>query len=511
MKGDFEYTTYSDDERLAILENRTVELLRRLEQVTPAAGAPGYHATDHGPIEVPSLSRSHANGGYADSGRGHPPDRGGAHRGGSSRYNGTRTADRPSSRRAAHPDAPAAGHPDRAAAGYADRADGYLDAPADAEEAAYPDHATAGHADRAQRYPHAASAGHPDRAAASHADRGGRHPEAPAAGYRDRAMADDADGADGYLDPRTADYPDAAGVGYAGHADPAAAGYADPAAAGYAETGCYPQAVPGGSGRRGGPGDRTEVLINRGRRHARRGARRWRVIAIITGAVAAGAALIAVVLPGGGGSWPASVATVQSEITMACQNANVVSEPSQVNFACAKDTRQILWVFSLLTSSDDPNYSDPSNGRKGLEPIQPAQGGNIAWSLNLHHPYNPANPVDSLEVAARAINNIIGGATVTGSNGTPVVQPGLESTAANCARYTGSPALITRQGFPPICALPVNTPDGQAALVTDVFKQWMVDAPSQYATEAGVLFENANNPGDPRVQSILNTLRISGL
>jgi hypothetical protein len=27
------------------------------------------------------------------------------------------------------------------------------------------------------------------------------------------------------------------------------------------------------------------------------------------------------------------------------------------------------------------------------------------WSLNLHHPYDPANPIDSLAGAARAINN----------------------------------------------------------------------------------------------------------
>ena len=490
MKRDFEYTTYTDDERLVTLENRAAELLRRLEQATPAAGTPEYQATDHGPVEVPSTSRSRTKGGYADSGRGHPPDRVEAHRGGTSRYRESHTSGRPGTRRAAHPEAPADRYPDRAAASYADRPEGYRDAPEDD----YADAETAG-------YPDAPAVVYPGRASAGYADRAERYPDAPAVGYPD--------GAEGYLGGRAADYADAEGGGYghrtAGYPDPVAAGYAD------AETGGYPQPVPGGSGGPGGPGGRTEVLINRGRRHARSGTRRWRTIAIVTGAVAAVAALIAVVLPGGGGNWPASVAIVQSEITVACQNSNVVSEPSQVNFACAKDTRQILWVFSLLTSNDNANYSDPSTGRKGLEPIQPAQGGNIAWSLNLHHPYNPASPVDSLEVAARAINNIIGGATVTGSNGTPVVQPGLESNAANCATYTGSPALITRQGFPPICALPVNTPQGQAALVTDVFRQWMVGAPSQYATEAGVLYENADNPGDPRVQSILSTLRTSGL
>ena len=136
---------------------------------------------------------------------------------------------------------------------------------------------------------------------------------------------------------------------------------------------------------------------------------------------------------------------MQSEITAARQNPNVVSEPGQVNFACGKDTSQILWVFALLTSNDNPGPRRRRTGRKGLEPITPAQGGQIAWSLNLHHPYDPFHPIDSLEVAARAINNIIGGATVTGANGNPTVQPaGLESKPGNCARYTGSPAIISR-------------------------------------------------------------------
>src|SRR5215469_13550722 len=228
-------------------------------------------------------------------------------------------------------------------------------------------------------------------------------------------------------------------------------------------------------------------------------------------AVTAGIVVLAVILPGNEANWPSSVALVQKEIAVACENPNVVAEPTQVNFACGKDTLQILWVFSLLTSDDNPNYSDAANGRKGLEPITPTQGGDVAWSLNLHHPYSPANPTDSLEVAARAINNIIGGATLTGSNGAPVVQPGLESSAANCARYTGSSALISRQGFPAVCAQPVTSPAGQAALVSDVFQQWMVGASATVAADAGVLFENAENPGDPRVQAILNGMSQTGL
>ena len=254
-------------------------------------------------------------------------------------------------------------------------------------------------------------------------------------------------------------------------------------------------------------GDRTQVLIDRGRRAARQPrSRRGRKIAV---ASAAGVVLLtigAMVVFRKGPSWPPSVATVQSEITTACQNPNVVSEPSQVNFACAKDTRQILWVFALLTSNNNPGYSDAKTGRKGLEPITPAQGGQIAWSLNLHHPYDPFDPIDSLEVAARAINNIIGGATVTGANGNPTVQPGLESKPENCARYTGSPAIISHAGFPSLCASPVTSREGQAALAADVYQQWMVGATAVAAQDVSVLFENASNPGDPQVQAILKTL-----
>src|SRR5260370_25718674 len=100
------------------------------------------------------------------------------------------------------------------------------------------------------------------------------------------------------------------------------------------------------------------------------------------------------------------------------QNPDVTSEPSQVNFACAKATRQILWIFALMMSGDDPNFADARTGRMGLEPITPTQGGEVACSLNLHHPYNPTNPIDSLSGAARVINNIIVVATLTGANRT---------------------------------------------------------------------------------------------
>jgi hypothetical protein len=258
------------------------------------------------------------------------------------------------------------------------------------------------------------------------------------------------------------------------------------------------------------PLDRTEVLLSHGRHSANHhGLSRGRKIAIGTAAAAVLITILVVAVFSGGASWPSSVATVQGEITQACQNPDVKSEPGQLNFACATATRQILWVFALMTSANDPRFADRKTGRVGLEPITPAQGGEVAWSLNLHHPYNPSSPIDSLEVAARAINNIIGGATVIGADGSPAVQSGLESSPGNCARYTGSSAVTARDGFPGLCAQPVTSAAGQADLVADVFKKWLVGATPQAAQDAAVLFENANNPGDPRVQAILRQLPIS--
>ena len=257
---------------------------------------------------------------------------------------------------------------------------------------------------------------------------------------------------------------------------------------------------------------RTEVLVNHGRRssyHPRLSLQRK--VAIGAAVVAALVTILVLVLTAGGPAWPSSVATVQAEAAKACSNPNVKSEPGQVDFACAKTTRQILWVFALLTSGDNPNFADLKSGRMGLEPIAPAQGGEVGWSLNLHHPYNPASPIDSLEVAARAINNIVGGATLTGASGKPVVQPGLESKPANCVRYTGSAAVTARAGFPGICTRPVTSPAGQAALVADIYQKWIVGAPPQAAQDAAVLFENSTSPGDAQVQAILKHLPDSRL
>jgi hypothetical protein len=261
------------------------------------------------------------------------------------------------------------------------------------------------------------------------------------------------------------------------------------------------------TGRAGADQDRTRRLVDQGRRSAQRGrlGRGYKVTIGVVALVVGLIVLITVVLRPSA-SWPASVAVVQNEITAACQNPDIVSEPNQVNFACDKTTSQVLWVFSLMASGDNPNFTDAKTGRLGLEPISAAQGGAVAWSLNLHHPYNPYNAIDSLEVAARAINNIIGGASLTASNGKPTVQAGLESSPANCARYTGSAALITRAGYPAMCASPVTSQAGQAALVADVYQQWFSGASPVFAQDASVLFQDSNDPGNAQVQAILKTL-----
>jgi len=259
--------------------------------------------------------------------------------------------------------------------------------------------------------------------------------------------------------------------------------------------------------RRSSAQQRTQALIDRGRRSTRRAKKpKSRKTLLTVAGIAAVIAIASIFIFRSSPGWPSSVATVQSQIDTACQNPNIASEPAQLNFACAKDTKQILWVFALMTSGNNPQYSDAKTGRQGLEPITPTQGGQVAWSLNMHHPYDPMDPVDSLQVAARAINNIIGGATLTGTNGKPVVQPGLESDPANCAKYTGSSAIVSHAGFPSQCAQPVTSTTGQAALVADTYRQWMVGATAASAYDVSVLFSNASNPGNPQVQAILKTL-----
>src|SRR5579875_3222991 len=158
------------------------------------------------------------------------------------------------------------------------------------------------------------------------------------------------------------------------------------------------------------PQDRTRRLVDNGRSNAYApGWSRTRKLVVAGAAGVVAVVILALVLASGGASWPASVARVQAVVTKACQNPDVRSEPNQVNFACAKNTSAILWVFALMTSGGNPGYGDAKSGRLGLDPIAPQPGGERAWALNLYPPHNPANGVDSVEVAALAINNVIGG------------------------------------------------------------------------------------------------------
>ncbi|HUD11582.1 MAG TPA: hypothetical protein VMS08_04165 [Candidatus Saccharimonadia bacterium] len=231
--------------------------------------------------------------------------------------------------------------------------------------------------------------------------------------------------------------------------------------------------------------------------------RRWHVITALVAVVLLVVGVITIVALSGGPSVPASALTVMSEIPKACDNINEPSEPGEVNFACAKDTDMVLWAFAVADSHDDPNFVDAKTGREGLDPITPAQGGEIAWGLNLHHPYDPANPMDSLEVGARAINNIIAGATLTGEAGKPVVQGGLESQAPNCLRYTGSPSLTSKAGYPDLCARRITTAAGRDALVADVYGRWMPTASAAQARDVAILFQYATTPGNPQFQTVL--------
>lgn len=52
----------------------------------------------------------------------------------------------------------------------------------------------------------------------------------------------------------------------------------------------------------------------------------------------------------------------------------------------------------------------------------------------------------------------------------------------------------------------MTSPQGQAALVADVYRKWIVGAPAKEAQDAAVLFQNADNPANPRVQAILKSL-----
>ena len=72
MNRNLEYISYSDNDRLAMLENRAAELERRIAQATPAGGLPEFLASDHGTVAFPVFAPPDESDAYADSGRDDP-------------------------------------------------------------------------------------------------------------------------------------------------------------------------------------------------------------------------------------------------------------------------------------------------------------------------------------------------------------------------------------------------------------------------------------------------------
>jgi hypothetical protein len=56
----------------------------------------------------------------------------------------------------------------------------------------------------------------------------------------------------------------------------------------------------------------------------------------------------------------------------------------------------------------------------------------------------------------------------------------------------------------------VTSTAGQGALAAEVYQEWVVGATANAARNISVLFENANDPGNPQVQAILQTLPGAG-
>ena len=94
---------------------------------------------------------------------------------------------------------------------------------------------------------------------------------------------------------------------------------------------------------------------------------------------------------------------------------------------------------------------------------------------------------------------------LSGSNGKPAVQPRLESNPANCNRYTGSSAVLTRpRTRHPRCAgdqlYRAGSPGGRR--LSGVVRRCV----ARGRPGRCVLFGNANGPGNPKVQAVLKAL-----
>ena len=92
---------------------------------------------------------------------------------------------------------------------------------------------------------------------------------------------------------------------------------------------------------------------------------------------------------------------------------------------------------------------------------------------------------------------------LSGSDRKPAVQPRLESNPANCNRYTGSSAVLTRPSTRHLrCAgdqlFRAGSPGGRR--LSGVVRRCVARG------RPGRFFGNANGPGNPQVQAILKAL-----
>jgi hypothetical protein len=197
---------------------------------------------------------------------------------------------------------------------------------------------------------------------------------------------------------------------------------------------------------------------------------------------------------------------VKTWAAAACKDPNT-AVPGAPQFACA-DGQNILWVLAYLTSGDNPNYvgKPPQKGaqpRQGLLPVPLAEAQQYAIALRLTHAFHWNDPEDSLKVGALILN-----AFVDGTAAQPTA--GLESSASNCARYTGEAKTTNLNGVV-VCHSQNLTDQGKIALVHDLYLKWATTQGAKVdqsvlntaANAAMVLFANPDSPGNKNAQAAL--------
>ena len=180
---------------------------------------------------------------------------------------------------------------------------------------------------------------------------------------------------------------------------------------------------------------------------------------------------------------------------------DVASEPNQINFACANATGRSVWV--LLAPDDqrrnNPRFADTKTGRRA-RPSTPAQGGEVASSLNLHHPVDPAEPNRQHRGGRAGHQRHHRWRDPDRQRRQPRGPGGAGERSGQLRQVYRLGGGRRRAGYPAICASPVTSPAGQAALVADVYQRWFSGSSPVFAGEDGVLFQNSTEPGNPQVR-----------